>query len=437
VASYADLQMEHQALLARLDRGEKPAALLEAARAFITRAQAQSANISSARDRDQLRANLRFWGAFVFDHAGVYPDTTLRPGPTPDIPTGPLPSIASSPIPPPPPPVASRSLTPVMIAGVGCLALVVIVGLLVIAGPTVSYIFRATARPSTPTPLTSRTPGNGVTTQPTELTPGPALTPDLTETQIVGVPLTASAQPAGGTASSTPDLTATATATPSEIPAGGLKSLMLADVSQVEGPDCNARTVNILFDGAGLIPDGEMLGALVELRRAGSRDPDAAAQFTDAGAGVSLRVEVFDDEPSEPFLLSVNHPPLAFSNVVLQFGEGCADNLAEVRYVASEAPAGPETPPADGDLQLGWTLVTWGPAPEDPGAWVAQLELFARGGDDNFIFWDGAAHSTEQPDILLSERACAPARRLVGVSSAGRSVLREIILQTPYCPAPQ
>jgi hypothetical protein len=460
VASYADLQMEHQALLARLDRGEKPAALLEPVRSFIARATAQSANISSARDRDQLRANLRFWGSFVFDHAGVYPDTTLRPGPTPD-PAGVYPDTTLRPSPTPEPatgPLTSNALPPIttllpaevsrsvpraMIFGLGCLGLIILVGLLVLAGGSLLNFVNgpgtgvSSTPPATATPLTSRTPGPGVATQPTEKTPGPALTQDLTETQLVSVTLTASTQPAGGTATSTPDLNATATATSPATPAGGLSSLMLAEVTQSDGRDCNARTVNIRFDGAGRIPDGEMLGALVELRRAGSRDPDAAARFTDAAAGVTLRVEGFDNESSEPALLSVNQPPLAFSSVVLQFGAGCTDNLAEVRYVAKEAPAGLEAAPADGDLELGWTLVTWGPAPQDPGAWVAQLQLFARGGDDNFIFWDGAAYSTERPDILLSERACTLARRLVGVSSAGRSVLREIILQTPYCPAPQ
>src|SRR5689334_16164385 len=92
MASYADLQREHQALLARLDDGVPPGALLDPARAFIARAQAASAGIASARDRDQLRATLRFWGSFVFDQSGQYPDTTLRPGPAPSTvaDTGPL-----------------------------------------------------------------------------------------------------------------------------------------------------------------------------------------------------------------------------------------------------------------------------------------------------------------------------------------------------------
>jgi len=401
VASYTDLQAEHQALLARLDRGEPPAAVLDAVRAFIARAQTHSAGIASARDRDQLRANLRFWGSFVFDHSGVYPDTTLRPGPTPSsIPVDTRPT-------PPSRPLAVGPLLLAGLAGLLCLGLVVVAGLLALNAATGLV-------------PASETPGPILTVGGTESTPSPPVTPDLTETEIVGADMTATA----------------AIATPTPTKAVVLGSLMLADVTLSAGPDCAARTALVSVVGGGPISPAEAAGALVELRRAGSREADAAAQFKGEGEVVALSVDVFDDEESEPFLLSVAHPTLVFSSLILQFGAGCANNVAEVRFVTTEAVAGPGAPPpVAGDLELGWELIAWGPAPEDPGVWVAQIELFADGGDGNYIFWDGEAHSADSPDILLSERACGPARRMVGVSSAGRSVLREIILQAPYCPA--
>jgi len=408
VASYADLQAEHQALLARLDRGEPPAAVLDAVRAFIARAQGASAGIASARDRDQLRANLRFWGSFVFDQTGVYPDTTLRPGPT----------SGATDAPGAPPPSRPLALGPLLLAGlVGllCLALVVVAGLVAL---NASGLLWPGVSATEPGPA-SLTPGPILTVVVTDATPGPPVTPDLTETETVG-----------------DDMTATATAaapTPTPTEAVVLGSLMLADVTLSAGLDCGARTALVSVAGGGPIPPAEAAGAVVELRRARSREAEAAAQFKGEGEVVALRVEVFDDEESEPFLLSVVHPTLVFSDLILQFGAGCSDNVAEVRFVATEAAAGPGAPPAAGDLEIGWELIAWGPAPEDPGAWVAQVELFADGGDGNYIFWDGETHSTNSPDILLSERACGLARRTVGVSSAGRSVLREIILQAPGC----
>ena len=411
--SYTDLQAEHQALLARLDRGEPPAAVLDAVRVFIARAQTLSAEIASARDRDQLRANLRFWGSFVFDHAGVYPDTTLRPGPSPS---------AAEPMPPDarPTPPRPRSIGPLLLAGLAgllCLGLVVVAGLVALnAGTGLLWPWVSATDPGPASP----TPGPILTFEGTESTPSPPVTPDLTETETVGADMTATA----------------AIATPTATEAVVIGSLMLADVTLSAGPDCNARTVLASVVGGGPISPAEAAGAVVELRRARSREADAAAQFKGEGEVVALSVEVFDDEASEPFLLSVVHPVVVFSSLILQFGAGCAGNVAEVRFAATEAAAGPGAPPpAAGDLEIGWELIAWGPAPEDPGAWVAQLELFADGGDGNYIFWDGEAHSTDSPDILLSERACGLARRTVGVSSAGHSVLREIILQAPYCSA--
>jgi hypothetical protein len=209
---------------------------------------------------------------------------------------------------------------------------------------------------------------------------------------------------------------------------------MLAEVAHLSGPDCALRTVQVNLDPAGLVPPGELRGALAELRFPGSREPDALAEVGPNGA--SLSVEIFSEvEESQALLLSIAHPSLTFSSVVLQFEPGCANNQALVRYVATEAASAlPDQPPLSPNLDLGWTLVTWGPAPDDPGAWIAQLELFAVGGDGSYIFWDGAAFSTDDPDLLLHQDACAAAHRAVGVSSAGISLTKEVILQTPYCP---
>ena len=90
------LQAEHERLLARLDEtggapcpGPAPAsvddlsfdiqALIHEARAYIERARIESEWIVEARDRSQLRANLRFWASFILNCTGTYPDTTLRP----------------------------------------------------------------------------------------------------------------------------------------------------------------------------------------------------------------------------------------------------------------------------------------------------------------------------------------------------------------------
>ncbi len=90
------LQADHERLLGRLDDvggapcpGTSPIpfedqsfeiqALIHEARAYIERSKAEAEWIQDARDRSQLRANLRFWASFLVNCTGVYPDTTLRP----------------------------------------------------------------------------------------------------------------------------------------------------------------------------------------------------------------------------------------------------------------------------------------------------------------------------------------------------------------------
>src|SRR5262245_4901186 len=79
MASFAELQAEHERLLRQGEDNADPAEVLAAVKADVARARAESGTINAPRDRDQLRANLRFWGAFLFDRTGEYPDTTLRP----------------------------------------------------------------------------------------------------------------------------------------------------------------------------------------------------------------------------------------------------------------------------------------------------------------------------------------------------------------------
>ncbi|MBP6786030.1 MAG: hypothetical protein KA170_00475 [Candidatus Promineofilum sp.] len=106
MTTFATLQTQHEQLLARQDglpegdlRRRTPAALelLEDARRYTAEAIAQSDQVTDPRERDLLRAYLRYWATFIYDGSGVFPKTDLRPAalsgreaapPTP-TPTGP------------------------------------------------------------------------------------------------------------------------------------------------------------------------------------------------------------------------------------------------------------------------------------------------------------------------------------------------------------
>lgn len=71
---FDELQREHARLLENTETVE-----LAAVAAYIDRARHQSDQIGDPRERDQLRANLRYWASVVYDRSGTYPTTTLLP----------------------------------------------------------------------------------------------------------------------------------------------------------------------------------------------------------------------------------------------------------------------------------------------------------------------------------------------------------------------
>lgn len=85
---FATLQQQHEALLARQDalpaaelrpRSPRAEQLLQDARQFVADAIAQSDKVTDPRERDLLRAYLRYWATFIYDGSGVFPKTDLRP----------------------------------------------------------------------------------------------------------------------------------------------------------------------------------------------------------------------------------------------------------------------------------------------------------------------------------------------------------------------
>ena len=76
---FAELQAGHQRLLDRLDQVTDSAAFVTEVRAYIAQVCEEAQWISEPRDRNQLRANLRFWASYVYDQTGTYPQTTMLP----------------------------------------------------------------------------------------------------------------------------------------------------------------------------------------------------------------------------------------------------------------------------------------------------------------------------------------------------------------------
>jgi hypothetical protein len=113
MTAFQDLQAGHEALLKRQAAPDDPAQFWTDVQSFIDRVRNDAQYISAPRERDQLRAILRFWASYVYDKTGSYPDTTLRPPDNPET---------TSPPPPPPP-----RRTPIVVWAIAALAVLAIV----------------------------------------------------------------------------------------------------------------------------------------------------------------------------------------------------------------------------------------------------------------------------------------------------------------------
>jgi hypothetical protein len=74
--TFEQLQARHEELLAQQDT---EAEILDQVRAYIAQARRAGRMIGSPQERDQLRANLRYWSGYVYEHTDVYPNAELAP----------------------------------------------------------------------------------------------------------------------------------------------------------------------------------------------------------------------------------------------------------------------------------------------------------------------------------------------------------------------
>jgi hypothetical protein len=78
MSEYEQLIAEHQDLQRQMD--EQPATVeIKRVLDLIARVRNAGANIENPSEREQLRAILGSWGAFVYEHTGQYPATQLLP----------------------------------------------------------------------------------------------------------------------------------------------------------------------------------------------------------------------------------------------------------------------------------------------------------------------------------------------------------------------
>lgn len=473
------LQAEHERLLGRLDdAGGVPfsrltpptpdqlpiglQALVHEARAYIERGKAESEWVSDARDRSQLRANLRFWASFLLTCTGVYPDTTLRPArPYPSQPyrpasatvgldlEEPIAELSSSAAEPPPAAAslldqqqqafeaetseedeeapAEGAAAPSRPSNFWGLIAILIVGVIPLAAVCLALSLFYNLDNQNPWAL----PVNAATrTAAAALLPSP--TPPASSARV---------------STSTPNLPQGA--------ASGFPPQLSAQVTLVKTSASGARCLPVLIlslDAPVEIDGAPVYSAEVVVYQVGSEEAVGRGLLEPGAAALTLNLKEAEvGQENRDWLIQVEHPWLDVEAVILagSLFDGCAQNQVTITYglegVGESWGQAPKSPLA-GDLGLRWRLLTWGPDALQSGNWVAAVKLQASGGDGNYVYYargDLTLPAEARPangllpgdQVLLGQKQCTPVTAQIGVTSGGQSLSRRLAVRPilPEC----
>lgn len=369
---FDELQREHEQLLEKADVSDVVG--------YIDRARTLAAQIGDPRERDQLRANLRYWASYVYDRNGTYPSTTLLPA-----------AIAKSIVPPPEPDKEKRVAAPPAqwrwLIG-GALVVVIVVAILL---PQFNMM--------SPTAPSQATPGVTVTIiNVTERLRSLPTTTDLYDkpgneptAQLLGR-LQASSQ-FYAIARTTDELWLKITTV--DAVNGWIKATASGVTSVELGQIPSAAIVIVSSPTATHIPFPTST-AYVTLDATGA-----------AGAG--------DEPTNQPT------PPPTPTRAVQR---------ATPTLAGQYTPTGPIEPPNMLPLQVNYQVVTYGPSPFNAEAWVIEVQLTATGGDNRYVFWvDG--QRLEGDRYTVDGVACRAMSFTIGATSGGQAVRRDVTLKSP------
>ena len=83
MSKFSDLQATHEELV---NKAQASGDILDQVQQYLKDIQSGSSQVSSARERDQLRANLRYWAGYVYEKTKEYPNVDLLPSSVPPQP---------------------------------------------------------------------------------------------------------------------------------------------------------------------------------------------------------------------------------------------------------------------------------------------------------------------------------------------------------------
>lgn len=364
---FDELQRAHARLLEDTEAVE-----LAAIAAYIDRARSQSDQIGDPRERDQLRANLRYWASVVYDRSGTYPTTTLLPAAIAK--TGPAAPEKVKPVPAP----ARWS----WLIGLGAVVVVV------------AAIYLSQFALMRPAPA-----------QPSDLATATAVTGN-TAAQLRSLPTTTELYDK-----------------PGSDPAAQLLGRMQAGSKFY----AIARTA----DGQWLkITTVDQTSGWITTADSGA-DRDALAQLPEA-AIVIAPTSTTTATPPPPPTSAANAGDEPTATVALPTPTRAALRATPTRSSNVGPTPPPPLPPNALPLQVNYQVLTYGPSPFNAEAWVIELQVLAGGGDGYYVYWVNGQRLADQSGRYTVEGvACRSVAVTIGATSNGQAVRREVTLKSP------
>ena len=416
-SKFQELQDKHVRLLERYESHKESQEFLKEVREYTEEVINASREIGDSRERNQLRANLRFWGAYIYDHTGTYPNLTL------------LPSEAGSATPIPKTRTPNRS--GIIIASVFLMIFIFVVVWGTAFNRTYSQQPGVTNTPIDP---------NLFATQPGQ-------TPTISMSDVANFATSTSMEqslnPSTATAGAAFTQIAFATATPGLPFTGGEGGIFLGHAfSSTEiGDDtaCSSHLVNIIMihDFAS---DKSVEPVTLTVSEEGSfrKIMERLVSLNDgrelSDGSKEINTEINISNASGSYLIYVDHPKLTFDSVIIQHLPDCQGNLTAITY---------DIPTDDYDelerrpsLGVNFGLVVWGPYPEiDPELihdGVAKIQVSNTGGVAGNILWVSEGSEDFEPLQNNEFIAYSLIDYLIGVTSGGRTILIPFRIETPY-----
>lgn len=406
MSRFQQLQDKHIKLLQIHEKNKASPELLKEVKDYTEEVMNASREIGDSRDRNQLRANLRFWGAYIYDQTGTYPNLNL------------LPSEGGAEVAPPQTSSINFRWAIIIPVVLVLLTIVYVGGRLQFAPPGNAM---SSGDPTALSEIEFFATGTAIAMS-TQLGVGPGETGTQTAVPTSLVFPTSTALPNTG--------------------GGGLEVIghAFAFTEIQDDTSCSSQRINISMLN-GFTSDISVEPAILTISEEGTLRKVVEKQISltigDSQNAVNEEINTEIDIPNAngSYLIYISHPKLTFDAVIIQHLPDCKGNQTNISYDIPWFDY--ELLESRSDFGVNFNLVAWGPYPVlDPTFFpdgIAKIRVTGAKNDTSPIFWMFSDNSMDF-ELLQNDEFMATSNVVyyIGVTFAGKTVSIPFMFVAPY-----